>query len=80
MKSTALLAFSIFFLATMARAVAQEVSGVEHWVEHGGIKIYLWEKYLGNAASKPIAVLAHGSATAVRRASTSVSRGSPRTA
>lgn len=64
MKSTAQLAISILFLAAIAAAAAQEVSGAEHWVEHGGIKLYVWEKYAGNPAGKPIAVLAHGSATA----------------
>jgi hypothetical protein len=45
---------------------AQEVSGVEHWVEHWGIRVYIWEKYAGSPAGKPVVVLAHGSATAGR--------------
>jgi len=45
---------------------AQEVSGVEHWVEHAGLKLYVWEKHLGNPAGKPVVVLAQGSATAGR--------------
>src|SRR5262245_62099059 len=47
-------------------AAAQDVSGVEHWVEHAGLKLYAWEKYVGSPAGKPIVVLAHGSATAGR--------------
>lgn len=64
MKSLARLAIGILFLAAIAPASAQEVSGAEHWIEHGGIKLYVWEKYAGSSAGKPIAVLAHGSATA----------------
>lgn len=45
---------------------AQEVSGVEHWVEHAGLKLYVWEKYVDSPAGKPIIVLAHGSGTAGR--------------
>ena len=45
---------------------AQEVSGVERWVEHAGIKLYVWAKYLGSPTGKPVVVLAHGSATAGR--------------
>lgn len=45
---------------------AQEVSGVEHWVEHAGLKLYVWEKYVGSPVGKPIVVLAHGSGTAGR--------------
>jgi len=38
--------------------------GVEHWVEHGGVKLYVWEKYMGSPSGKKVVVLAHGSATA----------------
>lgn len=40
------------------------VNGVEHWVQNGDTKIYLWEKYTGSPEHKPVVVLAHGSATA----------------
>src|SRR6266511_3630680 len=53
-------------LASLMSVAAQEVSGVEHWVEHAGLKLYVWEKYLGSPAGKPVVVLAHGSATAGR--------------
>jgi pimeloyl-ACP methyl ester carboxylesterase len=56
------LAVSMYLLATPL--AAQEVSGTEHWVEHGGIKLYVWEKYSGDPSGKPVVVLAHGSATA----------------
>ena len=45
---------------------ADDIAGTEHWVEHNGIKLYLWEKYQGGPSDKPIVVLAHGSATAGR--------------
>ena len=53
-------------LASVMSVAAQEVSGVEHWVEHAGLKLYVWEKYLGSPAGKPVVILAHGSATAGR--------------
>lgn len=45
---------------------SQEVSGEEHWVEHDGVRLYVWEKYTGDPAGKDVVVLAHGSATAGR--------------
>ena len=53
-------------LASVPLVAAQEVSGVEHWVERAGLKLYVWEKSLGNPAGKPVVVLAHGSTTAGR--------------
>ena len=52
--------------ASVTPVAAQEVSGVEHWVEHAGLKLYVWEKYVGSPAGKPVVVLAHGSGTAGR--------------
>ena len=42
------------------------IIGREHWLEHGELKLYLWEKYQGDTCGKPVVVLAHGSATAGR--------------
>jgi pimeloyl-ACP methyl ester carboxylesterase len=53
-------------LASVMSVAAQEVSGVEHWVEHAGLKLYVWEKYAGSPAGKPVVVLAHGSTSAGR--------------
>ena len=67
MKSRALPQFAAIaaaILSTAASSEAQEVSGVEHWVERKGIKLYVWEKYVGSPAGKGLVVLAHGSATA----------------
>lgn len=51
-------------LATTCLAASQTINGVEHWVDNGNIRLYVWEKYIGNPAGKPIVVLCHGSATA----------------
>src|SRR5215475_7926102 len=59
-------AVTFYVLASFMSVAAQEVSGVEHWVEHVGLKLYVWEKYLGSPAGKPVVVLAHGSGTAGR--------------
>jgi alpha-beta hydrolase superfamily lysophospholipase len=59
-------AVTFYILASVTLLAAQEVSGVEQWVEHAGLKLYVWEKYVGSPAGKPVVVLAHGSATAGR--------------
>ena len=57
-------AIAVVILGFAASSEAQQVSGVEHWVEREGIKLYVWEKYVGSPAGKGLIVLAHGSATA----------------
>lgn len=42
------------------------ITGKEHLVEHGAVRLYLWEKYVEFPDRKPVAVLAHGSGTAGR--------------
>src|SRR4029450_7168715 len=59
-------AVTFYILASVTLLAAQEVSGVEHWVEHAGLKLYVWEKYLGSPTGKPVVVLAHGSTSAGR--------------
>jgi len=59
-------AVTFYILASVSLLAAQEVSGVEHRVEHAGLKLYVWEKSLGSPAGKPVVVLAHGSTTAGR--------------
>ena len=51
-------------LGVVGPVSSQAVKGVEHWVDHGNIQLYLWEKCIGSPAGKPIIVLCHGSATA----------------
>ncbi|HLC41791.1 MAG TPA: alpha/beta hydrolase [Methylomirabilota bacterium] len=48
----------------MTPSAPEKVIGVEHWMEHGGIKLYVWEKYVESPSGKRVVVLAHGSATA----------------
>ena len=59
-------AITLVVLAAFAPVVAQEVSGVEHWVEQAGLRLSVWEKYVGNPAGQPVVVLAHGSTSAGR--------------
>lgn len=49
-----------------AEAKDRQVHEAEHWVEHDGIRLYVWEKCQGRPAGKKVVVLAHGSATAGR--------------
>jgi len=58
--------FSALF--SFMSAPAQEISGMEHWVEHAGLRLHVWEKYVGSPAGKLVVVLAHGSGTAGRAA------------
>jgi len=51
-------------LAIAGPVAAQTINGVEHWVNNGNIKLYVWEKVAGSPAGRPVVVLCHGSATA----------------
>ncbi len=66
MNSVALWGFAltVYILSLSTPSAAQEVVGVEHWVQNGGIKLYVWEKYATSPSGKKVIVLAHGSATA----------------
>jgi pimeloyl-ACP methyl ester carboxylesterase len=68
MRPSAVVRYAVLLtiLASVTPVAAQEVSGVEHWVEHAGLKLYAWEKYVGSPAGKPVVVLAHGSTSAGR--------------
>ena len=57
-------AATIGCLASLTLSAAQEVIGMEHWVEHEGIRLYVCEKSTGGPSGKKVIVLAHGSATA----------------
>ena len=58
-----LLAACVVLVATSFGA-SQPVNGVEHWVNNGPIRLYVWEKYVEAPKDKPVVVLCHGSATA----------------
>jgi pimeloyl-ACP methyl ester carboxylesterase len=66
MRKSILVAFMGMCMAVAAAgpAFSQSISGAEHWVNNGNIRLYVWEKYAGSPAGKPIIVLCHGSATA----------------
>lgn len=42
----------------------KKIIGSEYLVKNNDVELYLWEKYQGSPANKPIVILAHGSATA----------------
>jgi pimeloyl-ACP methyl ester carboxylesterase len=48
------------------QAKVDDFTETKYWIEHNGIKLYLWEKHQGEPTGKPVVVLAHGSATAGR--------------
>ncbi|MDH5708260.1 MAG: alpha/beta hydrolase [Hylemonella sp.] len=48
------------------QAGGQAVQGTAHWVMHGDVRLFVWEKCVGRAQGRPVVVLAHGSATAGR--------------
>ncbi len=50
----------------MTREAIPEVATNEHWLERGGVGLYVWEKCAGMPGGKQVVVLAHGSATAGR--------------
>jgi pimeloyl-ACP methyl ester carboxylesterase len=65
MKTKTALIFVVFLLlATASFGASQSVTGTEHWVNNGPIRLYVWEKYVETPKDKPVVVLCHGSATA----------------
>jgi pimeloyl-ACP methyl ester carboxylesterase len=54
---------ALWISGLLSNAIAADANGVEHWVEANGVKIRIWEKFVGDATGKPVIVLAHGSAT-----------------
>src|SRR5271169_326971 len=63
-KNVIIVLTACLVLGTTSFGFSQSVTGTEHWVDNGAIRLYVWEKYVGTAKDKPIIVLAHGSATA----------------
>ena len=47
-----------------APAAAAQVSGNEHWTDKNGVRLFLWEKYVGSPDGKPAVLLVHGSSMA----------------
>ena len=63
-KSAILLLAACLVLGATCFGASQSVNGVEHWVNNGPIRLYVWEKYVETPNDKRIIVLCHGSATA----------------
>jgi pimeloyl-ACP methyl ester carboxylesterase len=40
------------------------VSGVEHWADKDGVRLFLWQKFVGSPDGKPAIVFVHGSSMA----------------
>ena len=40
------------------------VTGNEHWTSKGGVRLFLWEKYVGSPEGKPAVLFVHGSSMA----------------
>ena len=40
------------------------VTGVAHWTRKGGVRLFLWEKYVGTPDGKPAVLFVHGSSMA----------------
>ncbi|HKU87218.1 MAG TPA: hypothetical protein VJV77_12860, partial [Casimicrobiaceae bacterium] len=40
------------------------VQGVEHWTTKDGVRLFLWEKFVGTPESKPVVLFVHGSSMA----------------
>ena len=40
------------------------VTGIEHWADKGGIRLFLWEKFVGSPDNKPAVLFVHGSSMA----------------
>ena len=42
----------------------EDVAGEAHWTEKAGIRLFLWEKYVGSPDNKPAVLFVHGSSMA----------------
>ena len=40
------------------------VQGIEHWTTKNGVRLFLWEKFVGTPAGKPVVLFVHGSSMA----------------
>src|ERR1700693_5949083 len=49
---------------TTQNAHEQEVTGIEHWTDKDGVRLFLWEKFVGAPDNKPAVLFVHGSSMA----------------
>ena len=47
-----------------AQRPTAEVSGVEHWTHKDGVRLFLWQKFVGSPEAKPAILFVHGSSMA----------------
>ena len=66
MKFASILMAALTTSSLYAASAIAAITGAEHSVQNGPIKLYVWEKYAGTQPGKKVVVLAHGSATAGR--------------
>jgi len=46
------------------RSLDAPVSGVEHWTHKDGVRLFLWQKFVGSPVHKPAILFVHGSSMA----------------
>jgi pimeloyl-ACP methyl ester carboxylesterase len=57
--------FDMAHAATNATAQAHvPVQGIEHYAQKGGVRLFLWEKSVGDPHGKPVVLFVHGSSMA----------------
>jgi pimeloyl-ACP methyl ester carboxylesterase len=49
---------------TPLRERADAVEGIEHYTHKDGVRLFLWEKFVGEPRGKPVALFVHGSSMA----------------
>jgi pimeloyl-ACP methyl ester carboxylesterase len=47
-----------------AGATDARVEGVEHWASKDGVRLFVWEKFVGSPQGKPVVLFVHGSSMA----------------
>ena len=52
------------FPARAAVSGETPVTGVEHWTHKGGVRLFMWEKFVGPPDGKPAMLFVHGSSMA----------------
>jgi pimeloyl-ACP methyl ester carboxylesterase len=50
--------------ATQSAVAGEAVQGVEHETSKNGIRLFMWEKFVGSPADKPVLLFVHGSSMA----------------
>jgi pimeloyl-ACP methyl ester carboxylesterase len=51
---------------TTQNAPDDQVTGIEHWADKDGVRLFLWEKFVGSPDNKPAVLFVHGSSMAAQ--------------